>query len=55
MLPFTDPAMVAGCAEATPRKVPGFADPHRMAMLLLAERAPETAGILVWARADVSN
>lgn len=47
MQPFTDPAMVAGYAEATPRKVPGFADLHRMAMLLLAERAPETADILV--------
>lgn len=44
---FTDPAMVAGYAESTPRKVPGFADLHRMAMLLLAERAPEAADILV--------
>src|SRR5690606_30632110 len=47
MQPFTDPAMVASYAESTPRKVPGFADLHRMAMLLLAERAPETADILV--------
>ena len=44
---FTDPAMVAGYAESTPRKVPGFADLHRMAMLLLAERAPQAADILV--------
>lgn len=44
---FTDPAMVASYAESTPRKVPGFTDLHRMAMLLLAERAPETADILV--------
>lgn len=44
---FTDPAMVASYAEGTPRRVPGFADLHRMAMLLLAERAPETADILV--------
>jgi tRNA (cmo5U34)-methyltransferase len=45
--PFTDPAMIAGYAEATPRKVPGFADLHRMAMILLAEHASETANILV--------
>ena len=45
--PFTDPAMVAQYADETPRKVPGFADLHRMAMLLLAEHAPETANILV--------
>lgn len=47
MQPFNDPAMVAGYAESTPRKVPGFADLHRMAALLLAERAPEVADILV--------
>src|ERR1700754_3520033 len=47
MQPFTDPAAVARYAEDTPRKVPGFADLHRMAMLLLAERVPETANILV--------
>lgn len=45
--PFTDPAMVARYAADTPRKVPGFADLHRMAMLLLAEHAPENADILV--------
>ncbi len=45
--PFTDPAMVAGYAESTPQKVPGFADLHRMAMLLLAEHAPDAATILV--------
>ncbi|NYZ15780.1 class I SAM-dependent methyltransferase [Azospirillum sp. RWY-5-1] len=45
--PFDDPAMVANYAQSTPRKVPGFADLHRMAVLLLAERAPETATILV--------
>lgn len=44
---FTDPAMVASYAEGTPRRVPGFADLHRMAMLLLAERAPEAGDILV--------
>lgn len=47
MKPFSDPAMVASYAESTPRRVPGFTDLHRMAMLLLAERAPETADILV--------
>lgn len=45
--PFLDPAKIAGYVEATPRKVPGLADLHRMAMLLLAEQAPETADILV--------
>lgn len=47
MQPFTDPTMVANYAESTPRKVPGFGDLHRMAMLLLAEHAPATANILV--------
>lgn len=47
MQPFSDPAMVAGYAEGTPKKVPGFTDLHRMAMLLLAERAPGLADILV--------
>ncbi|WP_443970861.1 class I SAM-dependent methyltransferase [Sphingobium sp. CR28] len=47
MHPFTDPAMVANYAESTPRKVPGFADIHRMAIVLLAEHAPEAADILV--------
>ena len=47
MQPFTDPAMVASYTEGTPRRVPGFADLHRMAMLLLAERAREVANILV--------
>lgn len=47
MQPFSDPAMVAAYAEGTPRKVPGFADLHRMAMLLLAERTPKAADILV--------
>lgn len=45
--PFSDPAMVAGYAEVTPRRVPGFADLHRMTMLLLAERAADAAEILV--------
>lgn len=44
---FTDPAAVARYAESTPRRIPGFADLHRMALLLLAEKAPEAANILV--------
>lgn len=47
MRPFTDPAMVADYAQTTPLKVPGLADLHRMAMLLLAERARGEADILV--------
>ena len=39
--------MIADYVAATPRKVPGLPDLHRMAMLLLAERAPAAADILV--------
>ncbi|WP_370677320.1 class I SAM-dependent methyltransferase [Pleomorphomonas sp. PLEO] len=45
--PFSDPTMVARYAEETPYKVPGLADLHRMAMLLLAEHASQDAEILV--------
>lgn len=45
--PFSNPAMVATYADDTPRKVPGLADLHRMAMLLLSERAQQAAHILV--------
>ena len=45
--PFSDAAMVARYAEETPRKVPGFSDLHRMAMLLLAEHVSSDAEILV--------
>lgn len=45
--PFTDPVLIADYVAATPRKVPGYADLHRMAMLLLTERAPAAADILV--------
>lgn len=45
--PFTDPVLIADYVAATPRKVPGLADLHRMAMLLLAERAPAAAEILI--------
>ena len=44
---FSNPAMVANYADETPRKVPGLADLHRMVMLLLSERAPPAAHILV--------
>lgn len=47
MTPFSDPAVVASYAEATPKKVPGLADLHRMAAILLAERASDNAEILV--------
>ncbi|MGE4322706.1 MAG: class I SAM-dependent methyltransferase [Sphingobium sp.] len=46
--PFTNAAVVARYAEDTPRKVPGYADLHRMTMLLLAEHAPQDAEILVY-------
>lgn len=46
--PFTDAANVARYAEDAPRKVPGYADIHRMTMLLLVERAPQNADILVY-------
>ena len=46
--PFTDAATVARYAEDTPRKVPGYADLHSMAMILLAERAPQEADSLVY-------
>ncbi|MES5047244.1 class I SAM-dependent methyltransferase [Rhizobium nepotum] len=44
---FSKTAMVATYADDTPRRVPGLADLHRMAMLLLSERAQEAAHILV--------
>lgn len=45
--PFQDPEAVASYAEGPPRLVPGFRDLQRMAALLLAERAPEDARVLV--------
>lgn len=44
---FADPQAVARYAENPPRQVPGYADMQRMAMLLLAEHAPDDADILV--------
>jgi len=47
MNPFAEPQAVSRYAEGPPRLVPGFADLQRMARLLLAERAPENARVLV--------
>jgi len=47
MSSFSDPAAVAGYADRTARLVPGLRDLHRMAGLLLAERAAARADILV--------
>ena len=44
---FSDPQAVARYAEGPPRLVPGFADMQRMVLLLLAERAPGDARVLV--------
>ena len=44
---FADPKAAAHYAEGPPRLVPGFADLHRMSGILLAERAPENARVLV--------
>lgn len=45
--PFMDPLAVANYASDTLRKVPGLADLHRMAALLLGEQAPRAAHVLV--------
>lgn len=47
MAAFADPGAVARYAERTARMVPGLSDLHTMVRLLLAERAPEDARILV--------
>jgi tRNA (cmo5U34)-methyltransferase len=47
LTPFSDPAAVARYAEGPPRFVPGFADLHKMTGILLAERAPADARVLV--------
>lgn len=44
---FADPQMIANYAEGPPRNVPGFLALQRMARLLIAERVPEDANILV--------
>ncbi len=45
--PFADPAAIANYAVDALRKVPGLVDLHRMATLLLSERAQHAAHILV--------
>ncbi len=45
--PYGHPGAIKSYAENALRKVPGLADLHRMAMLLLAEQAPGAAHILV--------
>ena len=47
MAAFSDPQAISRYAEGPPRLVPGFAGLHRMAMLLLAERSPDNARVLV--------
>lgn len=44
---FSDPAAVAHYHEGPPRLVPGFCDLQRMAQVLMAERAPVDARVLV--------
>ena len=44
---FSDAANVAHYAEGPPRLVPGFSDLHRMTAILLAERSPVAADVLV--------
>jgi tRNA (cmo5U34)-methyltransferase len=46
-VPFNDALAVADYASRTSRLVPGWADLQRMAALLVAERAPEQACVLV--------
>lgn len=47
MTPFSDPAHIASYAERTPLRVPGLTDLHKMAVVLLQERAKRDACILV--------
>lgn len=47
MTGFSDPQAVARYAEGPPRLVPGFAGMQTMAMLLIAERVPSHARLLV--------
>ena len=47
MTPFSDPTLVSGYADKTARLVPGLRDLHKMASVLMAERAPADARVLV--------
>lgn len=44
---FADPALVAAYPQQAARAVPGYHDVHTMVSVLLAERAPEDARVLV--------
>ena len=44
---FSDPEVMTRYAEGPPRLVPGFVDLQRMTSLLLAERAPNNARVLI--------
>ena len=44
---FADPALVTGYPQQAARAVPGYHDVHTMTSVLLAERAPEGARVLV--------
>ena len=44
---FADPAMVASYPQQAAKAVPGYHDVHTMASVLLGERAPEDARVLV--------
>lgn len=45
--PFSDPSSVTQYAKVTRQRVPGYSDVHRMAQILLAERAPPDAHMIV--------
>lgn len=45
--PFSDPRALSSYADRTRRLVPGYADLLKMACVLVAERAPEQAQVLV--------
>ena len=47
MEPFSNPEAVARYAEGPPRLVPGYGALQRMTRLLIAERAPDSARVLV--------
>jgi tRNA (cmo5U34)-methyltransferase len=47
MAPFSDPQVVARYTDGPPRFVPGYSALQRMTTVLLAERAPEEARVLV--------
>lgn len=45
-VPFEDPTLLSTYVHLTPQRVPGFFDLHRMALILLSERAPQDARVL---------